>query len=584
MNKLTTVPFFCSKDCPDACSFHINEDQKVASFSGDGSFRGNSMLENAYRSLCHKLSGFIETEGKRTAIQIENSKDGLIRLADYLREGKPILYYRGSGSISAGMASWDYLLSHFSNVWFTYGTPCQETGVSAHEKDFTVSENPSIENIEKADRIILWGKNAKATSPHLYRYLKRLKEKKKVSILCIDPIYNDSCDIADDYIAIRPAGDGFLAWVASEIILNSNFSWNDIHEIKQNRYFQSEDVMKLIHYLQPEKTAIITGSGLQRYENGENSVRLINRLAVISGNQDRLYYFRSSKGRLSVNQSIQKKLETVRRINIDQIPSALEEHKFDGMLVVASNPVATMPRSGIWKRMLRNLNSFVVDPVETDTSDFARNHIRVDGMRFQEDAGGSYFFPERHLFRELDFQKGSIQEPVFNDIDAVRYLAKELNIDISRFLDKMKNLKTDSLSEPCRRKEYQYPEIEPCHPIISEQYPLRVVSNSSIFWLNSQLAEYRANAKRKNYLYISSATAQEKDLHDEDAVHIFNENGSIKAFVIVDRRLMPGIVYTFKGKKLIDAYINELIPSKGTDAGNGLALYDTWVDIKKDLN
>lgn len=166
------------------------------------------------------------------------------------------------------------------------------------------------------------------------------------------------------------------------------------------------------------KTGIITGYGLQRYKNGENIVRWINRLAYFTNNLNYLYYVRSSKAGLP-KPDIKNPT-----INISEILTCLNKGFFHGGIIVASNPLISYPSSKKLEELLKKLNFLlVVDTNKTETAEIATHFIKVYGMFAQEDISGSYFYDNRLHKRDKVFDK-------LSDVDVIKAISKELEVNI----------------------------------------------------------------------------------------------------------------------------------------------------------
>ncbi|MEJ2039990.1 MAG: molybdopterin-dependent oxidoreductase, partial [Desulfosarcinaceae bacterium] len=263
---------FCSKDCPDTCSFDIS-----LSPGGSPVFTPHQRPYTPRPFLCSKLRGFYDVEAcesprsfyMEAGRKIEaGSEKAIDKAAARIRrcENGRILYLRGSGSLSWRMKAWDALFARLDRVWFVDGNPCDETGIVAHKKDFSVCINPPVEQLEQADVVLLFGKNAKTVSPHFYVYLKALSEK-GTRIVVIDPVQTGTSRIAERYIRIAPAGDGALAaGILSRLNLEPGLAWENL---KYTAGVLDEDFEYLCSlFSQKKKIGIVTGFSLQRYSNG----------------------------------------------------------------------------------------------------------------------------------------------------------------------------------------------------------------------------------------------------------------------------------------------------------------------------
>ncbi len=553
------IKLFCSKDCPDTCSFYASiKENKSISIIPDKEY----FLNKGF--VCKKLKNFYNREIKDNnahSFFIENgqkieSKHILIKLADFLRSGrdKKILLYRGSGSLGYNMAFWDKLFSTFSNCYFVNGSPCDETGIIAHKEDFGICANPDIENLYNTDTIILFGKNAFVSSPHLFVYLQNLKNKGK-KIIYIDPVRSQTSILADKFIQINPASDGLLAYL---ILLNLGYIKNntyDTEKLKRLINIKNSDLNYLTSNIQNGKTAFIEGFGMQRYSNGKNIIQWINRLAYYTDNVDNLFYSRSSKEGL-------KKIDIIKRkqINIADTVKLLEKNFFDIVIIIASNPVITMPENVIWERALQRSYTIVIDTNYTETVKYADCFIRVGGMFAQEEIQGSYFFNKT-------LQRKSLIKNIPSDISIIKSLAKMLSIELTI----PKSPKGTEIKRRYNNKRvFKNKDIKLLFPY-AEQGKTRLITLSHFDYLNSQ-----TDMTKKDIIYISREIARHTGISDDTDVIVKNKLGEYVFRCFITDRIKGNNAYAYKNRS---TFVNSLTKSSPTDAVYALSYYDLFVDI-----
>jgi anaerobic selenocysteine-containing dehydrogenase len=563
------MKYFCSKDCPDLCGFEFSKNNSHISFYAEEvdflkrNFVCNKLKKFFIREIYNNNKNFFkDPAGKKYYCALDKIIDELA-LFLHSNANKKILFLRGSGSIAYNMSYWDLLMSQFKNIFFIEGSPCDETGISAHIEDFGELLNPNIKNLEKANTIFLFGKNAKVTSPHLYAYLKQLKKNGK-KIIYIDPIRTETANIADYYVPICPGCDNILC----VLILKKLKLIDDI--LDENSLLTLAGINKdiinnLISFIKFGKTAFITGYGLQRYINGKNSVQWINKLACLTDNESLLYYGKSSKSNLKKINILKKNI-----INIAEIIALLRKDYFDALFVVAANPLITYPESNEWQKCLNKIKVIVVDTTETETAKYADYFIRVGGMFCQEDIQGSYFF---------DSIKIRSQRAINNlpsDVDVIKELAKKLNFTIT-----IKNIKDLILIERNKQNERKY--FNKQLSIILPSKPpdtYQLLTNSHYAYLNSQyLTE---DLEKDNFIYLAPQIAEHEGIKDGCKITIYNMFGKISGICKITNRL-NNVIMTYKNRLVNGNSPNCLIESKRTDAQMGLAYYNTYVRIKKCL-
>ncbi len=546
------VKLFCSKDCPDTCSFKasIKEDKLLITPDKE------PFLKNGF--VCKKLKGFYKREiknNKARSFYTKNTKrikDEYVieKLADFLikNKNKKMLFYRGSGSLGYYMGFWDKLFSNFKNCYFVKGSPCDETGIIAHEEDFGVCMNPPIENLKNVETIILFGKNAYTVSPHLFVYLQNLKKEGK-KIIYIDPIESQTAKLADRFIQINPATDGILAYMllAEKGFVETKNNLADITGISEN------DFTYLLKNIKDEKTAFIEGFGMQRYSNGKNIVQWINRLAYYTHNKDNLYYSRLSKEGLKPI-----KLNKKNRINIGDIPDFLNKGVFDIIIAVASNPVVTMPEGQIWEKAMKKAVSVIIDTNYTKTTQYADFFIKVGGMFAQKEIQGSYFFNKTLTRTKLINNMDS-------DIDIVKTLSKMLDIQLE--IPKIQEIISQSDK---KERVFENRKIELLYPK-RELNKIRLITLSNFDYLNSQ-----TDITDKDSIYISKETAKKTGIKNNTDVIVKNKLGEYIFRCFISDRVKGDNAYAYKNRSV---FINRLTKSLTTDAIYGISYYDLFVDI-----
>lgn len=547
--------FLCTKDCIESCFTLIDEDLNIYP----------EERETGTNFVCSKLKKFFKKEvlnPDKSFLKIENRKyfvensEIIKSLSNKLSESKNdrILYIRGSGSLGYMMSYWDTLFSHFPNIYFIEGSLCLSTGESAHLEDFGEYINPPLRNLTEVNNIVIFGRDAHNVAPHLYSFIKKLKKSGK-KVIYIDPIFRKTSQIADKYIRIKPASDNFLS-AAILKLLNKDIIDCDLDTLLSKTGISMNELELLADSFSNGKNGIITGYGLQRYVNGKNIVQWINRLAHFTNNLDYLYYVRSSK------EGLPKPAIQNPKINISEILSYLQKGFFRGAIIVASNPLISYPSSAKLKKEFENLDFLmVVDTYESETAKIATHFIKVGGMFAQEDLSGSYFYDAKFHIRDK-----IVDQP--SDLDIIKAIAKNLNIPLDP------QLPSKPPKSYYKGRTYKTKNI----PLI-ENVPngIRLITGSHYSYLNSQ----RFDNFNENYIYISNDDAKELGINDGDTIILWNENGNIKGRSRISELCGKGYIFCYKCQTLIDGHPNILTNFTPTDSNTGIALYDTFVKIKK---
>ena len=553
--------FFCSKDCPDLCGVEIHDDSSLRSY------KAKPELWSSPGFVCRKFQDFATREvnnGLDSWQQQENEKlvykdsaAALGALADWLApfRGKNILYLRGSGSLGYNMGYWDQLFSAFTNCVGVNGNPCNATGGAAHELDFGTINNPHISRLAEAETIILYGKNAAVTSPHLYTYLKKLK-KSGIEIILIDPVKTATAGLADHYIQIQPACDGLLACaLLTELGHEPDYQ---VPLLLDAAGIDADAFALLLERLRSKKVAHIQGIGLQRQENGMNAIRWINRLAHFTDSVERLFYGHSSKRRWHKHPA-----RFATQIGLDELPVRLAAGEFDLFVNIAANPAVTYADSNLWARALSRTPTLVVDTNMSTTAAYAGFFLKVGGMFAQADFQNSYFFPH-------DYSRPAFTTEL-SDMQAARELARHLDISlVVRSEDQLRapeppprNYRTESL-------ELHWPQ---------QMSDFRLLSAAHLEYLNSQIVDGQEQGLQ--VVHINPLDAEQHEIQNGDTLRIDGDCGAFSAHALITDEVPVNTLMCWKNLPMLKGFCNSAVPGRRTDAGVGLAYYAAEVRIFK---
>lgn len=553
--------FFCSKDCPDLCGMDIHSEENMISY------RALPQLWSSPGFICAKFKDFATREINNGLLswQIKNNEKqsypdaitALSALADWLApfRNKNILYLRGSGSLGYNMGYWDQLFAAFPHCVTVNSNPCNDTGGKAHELDFGCISNPCVTRLADAETIILYGKNAAVTSPHLYSYLKKLK-KSGSEIILIDPVRTATASLADHYIQIQPACDGLLACaLLTELGHARDYP---IPQLLETAGVTHAEFTLLLDRLRNKKVAHIQGLGLQRQENGMNAMRWINRLAHFTAGVELLYYGHNSKHRWQPHPARFSK-----KISLDDIAVRLAAGEFDLFVNIAVNPAVTYADSNLWVRALNRTPTLVVDTNMTTTATYADFFLKVGGMFAQADFQNSYFFSHHY------------SRPAFtdelSDMQAARALAKKLNIPLIRTTE-------EELGAPAPvPRTYQTTTLDLHWP--QEMRDFRLLTASHLDYLNSQIINGQEQGLQ--VIHINPLDAERKEIASGDRLRVEGDCGAFSAGALLTDAVPQGTLMCWKNLPMLDGFCNSAVPGRLTDGETGLAYYAAEVSIFK---
>jgi anaerobic selenocysteine-containing dehydrogenase len=305
MNKISA----CILDCPDSCSFLVD--------SGNQRIRGNPDHPFTRGLICPKGKDFFRriNAPERIIEPMLRQEKGFVpvswdraldMIAGHINRLRPrpgsILHLRGYGYRGVlGQAGPNFFSALGSSG--TYGSLCDEAGIEACRRDFGSLNHNHPLDIRNASRIVNWGRDFARSSIHTSALISKAK-KSGTGIMTISPGGDSNQNLSDNFILIRPGTDRFLAAAVIKMFMESGRISRDI-PMKTNNWLAFMDLIqtwslekllsacqvseaearRLYHwYNDPGPTASIIGWGLQRHVLGGQNVRLINALALISGN------------------------------------------------------------------------------------------------------------------------------------------------------------------------------------------------------------------------------------------------------------------------------------------------------------
>ncbi|NYE06191.1 anaerobic selenocysteine-containing dehydrogenase [Bacillus niacini] len=415
----------CPLNCWDSCGFQVTvENDKVIKVEGDPSHpitkgkicgRGR-MLETRTNSPERILYPLKKVNGKFEQISWDQALD---EIALELREIK-----EKYGS-TAVLHSHDYanngILKNLDQRFFNayggvtelYGSLCWGAGIEAQKWDFGDAYGHAPEDVLNSKNIVVWGRNVARTNMHFYEKLLEAK-KKGAKIYVIDPLYNATAKVADEYISVKPGMDGLLAAGIIKEILRFGLEDREFIELHSYGFEDLEDLIKgitlekisemtevsieliqlLAKVFADKPTSTFMGLGLQRYKNGGNTIRLIDALIAVSGNIG-ITGGGANYANLQVGQSfdvsnlaLSSRKEKQRQFSImkqaEEVLSAIDP-EIKMIVVTCGNPLTQVPDSSIVEKAFSSVSKLVViEQFMTDTAQLA-DYILPTTTSFEED-------------------------------------------------------------------------------------------------------------------------------------------------------------------------------------------------------
>ncbi|WP_066071975.1 molybdopterin-dependent oxidoreductase [Neobacillus soli] len=428
----------CPLNCWDSCGFNVTiENDKVTKVEGDpthpitlGKICGRGrMLEtraNSSKRLLHPLK---KVNGSFEQITWEQALDEIAARLQEVKEqhGSTAVLHSHDYANNGILKNLDQrFFNSYGGVTELYGSLCWGAGIEAQKWDFGEAWSHEPNDIYNSKNIIVWGRNVARTNMHFYEKLLEAK-KQGAKLVVIDPLYNATAKIADEYITIKPGMDGLLAagiikemfrlgledrefieqfthGVADLSQLLEEISLAEISEITE---VSCEVMTKLAVVYADKPTATYMGLGMQRYKNGGNTIRFIDALVAISGNIG-IAGGGANYANLQVGQSfafeeltLSKRKQNHRQFSImkqaEEVLAATDP-EIKMIVVTCGNPLTQVPDTEVVEKAFTKVPTLVViEQFMTDTAMLA-----------------DYVLPTTTAFEEEDFYYSSMYHHYVN--------------------------------------------------------------------------------------------------------------------------------------------------------------------------
>ncbi len=417
MQVPTIQPSVCPLDCPDTCAVNITtQGGRVLKLDGAEHpiTRGFACVkmakfpekqEHADRLLYPQRRVGTKGEGRFERVSWDEALEAIAsRVLDNVASfgEQSVLPYSYAGTM--GLIERDHPLAFFRGLGASEldWTICAATGSAGWEANYGPDKlSTAPEDVEFADRIILWGINVLRSNSHLVPILKSAK-KRGAQVIHIDPYRNETSRFADQHIQVAVGTDAALALcIGGEILSRKQedtaFLESYANDLADYRSACSEwSVQRTAEYCgitadeivglasaigEHPATFIKAGYGMTRNEGGGNAMRAITLLPALVG----AWKHRgggaalSTSGGFGLNTSRYSGKHLIkpnrRLLNQNRLGSALTKAQppISTLFVFNSNPAAVAPNSALVREGLRREDLFtvVLEHFQTDTADFA---------------------------------------------------------------------------------------------------------------------------------------------------------------------------------------------------------------------
>ncbi len=591
----------CPLDCYDACAITCSPENNSKLIATPSHPVGNG-------ALCALMNRHFPNANRLTKPMVDGKEvsmdEALDRVAQTLKDKKSLLY-RGSGNLGV-MQSVTNLLIDRVGGYLTHGSLCDGAGQAGIEAGRGVNRLLPLEQIKKADTVIVWGRNITVTNSHIMPYIE------DKNLVVIDPVKTPIAKRANLHIQLKPRSDFYLAMMLSRFNIMEdaqNDEWLEkmgmdiedfydftrtfrIKAILEYMGLSLDDMGDLMTYLQNDRVVILVGNGVQKYSIGHYVLWAIDSLAATLG-----LFGREGCGvgflgnsRLEFDDPFEVKTPTV---SIVDTPF----EKFDTVIVQGANPLASMPNTNRVEESISKVDNLIYFGLyENETSQRANIIIPAKSFLEKDDLRLSY---GHHIATPMP--KAIDSDVGISEYDFTQELLRRLNLPpieseesyISYWLNQCKKENEHYIIPSYRELPYEngFGEDEDSEYEFIDDFDddfenikrfrkarkLKSKQEEKIteFWLITPKSPHSLNSQfeRKEEVYIHPCYGFE----DNEEITIYSEYGEVKLRVKNTLDIRRDCLLIYAGTK----GVNRLTPSIISQEGEGACYQEVKLKIKE---
>ncbi|HIP12270.1 MAG TPA: hypothetical protein EYG97_00730 [Arcobacter sp.] len=510
----------CPLDCYDACRIEYKDEKCKPSKNG---------ITNG--KLC-KLFAYLQNEETLSSSNIPKILEDVV--LKFKEKNKKVLYYKGSGNMGV-MQHIPKKFFESIKATFAMGSICESSGEAGIEMGRVHSINPPTQNAINSDVVIVWGRNFKDTSRHIYELVK------DKPMIVIDPLETSIAKEAEVFFQIPPKGDYQLSLVLMDALKGKKVELKRLEELNINQ----EQIDKTINLLRNKKVAVMLGLGAQKYFEGATIIhemeKFFDALGVFKENNGGVWYLGNS------THPFNNKLETT-PTNTTSYPN-VDFGAFDIIFIHGANPAISAPNT---KKVIEGLKkTFVIymGTTQNETSVYADIIIPAKTFLQKKDVRLSYAHDEVMPCEVCEENDTAVSEYELTSylMDAFNF-EKLLNED--EYLDCFKEKVNERLKIKFTIKETKNVDLLSMKE--DEYYLLASKSKNTI---NSQF-------KYDEYAYVHPSL----NLKDEQKIILSSNIGSIEIRVKNDNSLYPKAILIYAGNKDANYLTPDVVSEYGDNA------------------
>lgn len=335
-------------DCYDACKIVV-KDGAFPHISGDVEHpAGNGALCTLLNKSIHDASRIKNARIDGQEVSLDEAMEAVY---DAFKKESSLLW-RGSGNMGVMQEVTNLFMEKIEGT-LTKGSLCDGAGDAGIIEGRGVNKGLPLEQIKKADTVVIWGRNVTVTNAHIIPFLKGKK------IVVIDPVKTAIAKKADHHLQLQPRTDHDVANLLARFIFRKKskgsgsldglavdedfYDFVREHRLEPVLEYCGTDMVemgRLLHYLLHQKVVFLVGTGVQKYASGASVLHAIDSLAAtlgLFGNEGcGVHYLSDSKLGFVNPFDVQCK-------SVSKVVTHFSE--FDTVLVQGGNPAESMPDS-----------------------------------------------------------------------------------------------------------------------------------------------------------------------------------------------------------------------------------------------
>jgi anaerobic selenocysteine-containing dehydrogenase len=545
-----------------------------------------------------------------------------------------ILHYQSAGSIGALKMLNKRFFNLLGGVTEASGSLCGGAAIAGQTQDFGRRSSHDPWDLLNARVILLWGRNPVDTNPHLMPIIKSARSK-GTKVVLIDPLTTDTSRFCDMQLRPHPGMDGYLALAMAKAILDSDRA--DMRFLKERcentdaylAMVKNQDMAELAAmcgipveeiellaqvYAGHKPAAIVCGWGLQRYQWGAETFRLIDALGAVTGNfgvaGGGVSHGRDNDGLYNQKVKGKKFARHSRTIPKPLLATALREAHDPPIrmaFINGANPLNQSPDASMVAEAFKELDAVVVvEQFMTDTAEAADIVLPATTYLEETDVVASFWHgfigPVNPAIEPVGEVKSDLEifQELANRLGVGEEMAGSADDWLARILEPLKG---EGITAASLREGHQKIPNLPAVPyeggvfptesgrlnlitgfsqprLGSDEYPLILLTPHARRWVHSQVLpdDHDSPLEAK----VNPETAGANHIEDGEMVTVVSEVGSLAVVVRCDEGIPAGVVSIEQGRWMkYRQSVNRLTSPIMSFEGDNACYYQTTVKLVK---